>query len=259
MEEEKKEKNPLMFLEEDEMKKPEKQKITNEAIELNDLKILENDYFLIGIYGNGSAYLKASFFIEMKNSFKIKFVYKKSDSNKKILSAELYSFTLNNNINILLLITKTDMVKSNTQFILDYLKNKNVTYKNMIVFDCIKSKNFYSKIKENNCYYLKSSKFEQNLTSNSLILPLPNSIDSFSASFLTYCEFYDLPCLVLISVFNEYDLGLDSIKSFESGVNKLEFLTGKIDKEYFKKNGIEEQMIRSVFNEFNNVKKSYFS
>ena len=156
MEEEKKEKNPLMFLEEDEMKKPEKQKITNEAIELNDLKILENDYFLIGIYGNGSAYLKASFFIEMKNSFKIKFVYKKSDSNKKILSAELYSFTLNNNINILLLITKTDMIKSNTQFILDYLKNKNVTYKNMIVFDCIKSKNFYSKIKENNCYYLKS-------------------------------------------------------------------------------------------------------
>ena len=68
-----------------------------------------------------------------------------------------------------------------------------------------------------------------------------------------------MPCLVLISVFNEYDLGLDSIKSFESGVNKFEFLTGKIDKEYFKKNGIEDQMIRSVFNEFNNVKKSYFS
>ena len=135
MEEEKKEKNPLIFLEEDSMKKPEKQKITNEAIELNDLKLLENDYFLIGIYGNGSAYLKASFFIEMKNSFKIKFVYKKSDSNKKILAAELYSFTLNNNINILLLITKTDMTKSNTQFILDYLKNKNVTYKKMIFFD----------------------------------------------------------------------------------------------------------------------------
>ena len=256
-EEEKKEKNPLMFLEEESMKKPEKEKITNEVIELDEIKELDNDYFLIGIYGNGSAFLKATFFIEMKKSFKIKFMYKKSDSNKKLLAAELYSFSVNNT-KILLLITKNDMVKNNTQFILDYIKNKNIKFKNMIVFDCIKSKNFYSKIKENNCYYLKSLKFE-NLNSNSLILPLPNSINSFAASFLTYCEVFDLPCLVLISVFNEYDLGLDSIKSFESGINKFDFLNGKIDKEYFKKNEISENMIKSVFNEFNNVKKSYFS
>ena len=130
----------------------------SEIIELNELTTKENDYLIIGCYGNGSAFLKASFFKEIrdqKQSFKIKFINKEKNINKKkTLFAELYQITSNGK-NLLILLTKIGIKIENENYLLNYFKEKNITYKEIICFDSLTTNNFYSENKIDKCYYIK--------------------------------------------------------------------------------------------------------
>ena len=259
--EKEKEKNPDIFLDEDELEEKEDDLAKSEIIELNELATKENDYLIIGCYGNGSAFLKASFFKEIrdqKQSFKIKFMNKEKDLNKKkTLFAELYQITANGK-NLLILLTKIGIKIENENYLLNYFKEKNITYKEIICFDSLTTNNFYSENKIDKCYYIKNSK-EGNNESNCSKLPIPNNLSGFCANIFCKAEFENIPCIVFISVFGQYDIGFDSINIFENAVNKFDFLCGKVNKDYFSKNNIDENSVRSVFNEFNSNKKSYFS
>ena len=259
--EKEKETNPDIFLDEDDLKEKEDNLSKSESIELNEITIKENDYLIIGCYGNGSAFIKTVFFKEIKEqkqSFKIKFMSKGKDINKKkILFSELYQINSNGK-NILILLTKFGILIENEKYLLNYFKESNIKYKEIICFDSLTINNFYSEKKIEQCYYIKNSKEGKN-ESNCNKLPIPNTLSGFCADILCKSEFENIPCIVFISVFGQYDIGFDSISIFENAVNKYDFLCGKINKEYFEKNNIDRNIVKSVFNEFNSTKKSYFS
>ena len=88
---------------------------------------------------------------------------------------------------------------------------------------------------------------------------LPNDVTGFSAYILKYADFKDIPCIVFVSVFDQLDIGFDSIKTYEDSLVGFNFFNGKLDKEYYKKNKIDKSDLNLVYNEFNASKKSYFS
>ena len=88
---------------------------------------------------------------------------------------------------------------------------------------------------------------------------LPNDVTGFSAYILKYADFKDIPCIVIVSVFDQLDIGIDSIKTYEDSWVGFNFFNGKLDKEYYKKNKIDKSDLNLVYNEFKASKKSYFS
>ena len=259
------EEDPEIFLDKDELEREKKEDentdISNSHLELNDITNKKNNLLLIGTYGNGSALLKTCFYLEMKNqrnSFKTKFQYQGKDKkNKKILFAELYQIEVGKNEFNLILLTKSGFIGRNQKYIIKYLEDNQITYNAIISFDCLKMNNFYAEKKVQGVYYIHNDKYTLS-KGNSQPLRSPNDVTGFSAYLLKYADFKDIPCIIFVSVFEQYDIGFDSIKIYEDVINGFDCLKGKLDKEYFEKNKIDKDDIRLLYNEFNANKKSYF-
>lgn len=235
-----------------------------EAVEINPLESLENDYLLVGIYGNGSAFLKAALLKEIKSnnhSYKLKFMLKskKDQSRARKATAELYQFTHNNKTNIVLH-TKENFSDQGYSQVVEYLKSKNVKYSRVAVFDCNHLSELILTEQYDNLYSLKNS---IQLKSNQLIkpknLPAPNTVGGFSAYLITYHEVYDVPCVVYLSVTNLYEVCLESIRSYNGCGVTYPFLKEKLTEEYFKESQIGLVSIRSLFKEFNSFKNLVYS
>ena len=260
-----KEENPDIFLDEDELEREKKEDentdISNSHIELNDITNKKNNLLLIGTYGNGSALLKTCFYLEMKNQrncFKTKFQFQGKDKkSKKIIFAELYQIECGKNEFNLILLTKSGFVGRNQKYIIKYLEDNQITYNAIISFDCLKMNNFYAEKKLQGVYYIHNDKYTLS-KGNAQPLKLPNDVTGFSAYLLKYADFKDIPCIIFVSVFEQYDIGFDSIKIYEDVINGFDCLKGKLNKDYFEKNKIDKDDIRLLYNEFNANKKSYF-
>ena len=259
------EEDPEIFLDKDELEREKKEDentdISNSHLELNDITNKKNNLLLMGTYGNGSALLKTCFYLEMKNQrncFKTKFQYQGKDKkNKKILFAELYQIEVGTNEFNLILLTKSGFIGRNQKYIIKYLEDNQITYNAIISFDCLKMNNFYAEKKVQGVYYIHNDKYTLS-KGNSQPLRSPNDVTGFSAYLLKYADFKDIPCIIFVSVFEQYDIGFDSIKIYEDVINGFDCLKGKLDKEYFEKNKIDKDDIRLLYNEFNANKKSYF-
>ena len=259
------EENPDLFLDKEELEREKKEDenldISNSHIELNDITNKKNNLLLIGTYGNGSALLKTCFYLEMKNQrncFKTKFQFQGKDKkSKKILFAELYQIELGKNDYNLILLTKSGFVGRNQKYIIKYLEDNNITYNALISFDCLTMNNFYAEKKEQGVYYIHNNKYTLS-KGNALPLRQPNNVTGFSAYLLKYADFKDIPCIVFVSVFEQLDIGFDSIKIYQDGINAFECFKGKLEKEYYEKNNIDQSDLRLLYNEFNANKKSYF-
>ena len=259
------EEDPEIFLDKDELEREKKEDentdISNSHLELNDITNKKNNLLLIGTYGNGSALLKTCFYLEMKNQrncFKTKFQYQGKDKkNKKILFAELYQIEVGTNKFNLILLTKSGFIGRNQKYIIKYLEDNQITYNAIISFDCLKMNNFYAEKKVQGVYYIHNDKYTLS-KGNSQPLRSPNDVTGFSAYLLKYADFKDIPCIIFVSVFEQYDIGFDSIKIYEDVINGFDCLKGKLDKEYFEKDKIDKDDIRLLYNEFNANKKSYF-
>ena len=75
---------------------------------------------------------------------------------------------------------------------------------------------------------------------------LPNDVSGFSAYLLKYADFKDIPYIVFISVIEQFDIGLDIIKVYEDGLVGFNFFNGKLNKEYFNKNKIEQSDLKNA-------------
>lgn len=235
--------------------------IETDAVEMNPLENKDNDHLLVGIFGNGSGFLKSSLYIEMKNnnkSFKIKFMSKHSKNNTKAkkVCAELYQFT-NNNVNHLVLHTKQNLVSQNYKFIVDYLKNNGIVYKRVAVFDSVHKSDFFGEV---GVYCVKNS---MQLKSNQLIrcqnLPSPNTIQGFSAYLLTYNEVIDVPSVVYLMVSSHYDVCIDGLNLFNPTTISYVFLRNKLSEEYFNNNGITKSAVHLLLKEYNSSKNLVYT
>ena len=257
--------NPDIFLDKEELETEKKQDentdIANSHLELNEITNKKNNLLLVGTYGNGSALLKTCFYLEMKNqrnSFKTKFQYQGKDKkNKKVLVAELYQIETGKNEYNLILLTKSGFIGRNQKYIIKYLEDNQITYNAIISFDCLTMNNFYAEKKNKGVYYIHNSKY--NLSKgNCQPLRLPNDITGFSAYLLKYADFKDIPCIIFVSVFDNLDIGLESVRVYEDSINGFDCFKGKLEKDYCEKNKIDRNDLRLVYNEFNANKKSYF-
>jgi hypothetical protein len=238
--------------------------IQTEAVELNTLDNLENDYLLVGIYGNGSAFLKAALYKDMRatsNSFKTKFMIRphKDVSRAKKITAELYQFNYNNKTS-LVLHTKENFSDQSYTNILDYFKSKNIKYSRVAVFDANHKSDLIISDKFDVLYSLKNT---IQLKSNQLIkpqnFPAPNTIKGFAAYLITYHEVYDVPCVVYVCVTDLYEVCLESIRSFNGCAVTYPFFREKLNDDYFKTHQISSATIRSLFKEFNSFKNLVYS
>jgi hypothetical protein len=238
--------------------------IETEAIELNPMDSLDNDYLLVGIYGNGSAFLKAALYKDMRatnNSYKTKFMVKskKDDSRAKKVTAELYQFNYNNKAS-LVLHTKENFFDQSYNYLVEYLKGKNIKYSRVAVFDSNHKSELILTDQFDNLYSLKNS---IQLKSNQLIksknLPAPNTIRGFAAYLITYHEVYDVPCVVYVCVTDLYEICLESIRSFNGCTVTYPFFREKLNDEYFNTHQISAATIRSLFKEFNSFKNLVYS
>ena len=260
------EENPDIFLDKEELEREKKEEenadISNSYLELNDITNKKNNLLLIGTYGNGSALLKTCFYLEMKNQrncFKTKFQYQGKDKKgKKILVAELYQIEVGKDEYNLILLTKSGFIGKNQKYFIKYLEDNNITYNAIISFDCLTINNFYSEKKSEGIYYICNNKYTLS-KGNALPLMSPNDVTGFSAYLLKYADFKDIPCIVFVSVFKQLDIGFDSIKIYNDGINGFECFKGKLEKTYYEKNNIDQSDLRLIYNEFNANKKSYFT
>jgi hypothetical protein len=235
--------------------------IQTDAVELNDFDSKENDHFLIGIYGNGSGYLKSTLYLEMKSnnkSFKVKFMAKaaKDNTRAKKVCAEVYQFN-QNNVNNIVLHTKQNLTDQSYKYIFDYLTNKaGLTYKRVAVFDSVHSSDFFG---EPGIYCVKNSK---QMMSNQLIrvknLPPPNTIQGFSAYVLTFHEVIALPAVSYLSVSTLYEVCLESLGQFNETVVSYAFLRDKLSESYLTSKGITNSSIQLLLKEFNAFKNQVY-
>lgn len=260
------EENPDIFLDQEDLDREKNEEenldITNNYIEINDIENKVNSFLLIGTYGNGSALLKLSFYLEMKNqknSFKTKFYFQdKSQRNKKVFFAELYQLEINGTQNLILL-TKSGLVGKNYKFLLKYLEDNKISFQTIISFDAIWSHNFFFESQKMDVtFVIKNDKFNNKLD-NCPILKMPNTVTGFSAFVLKYADFMDIPCAVFVSVVSQKDIGIESVNVYENCLDNFNvFSKDKLKKEYFEKNNVDYSDLKLIFNEFNAAKKSYF-
>src|SRR5690348_10687633 len=98
--------------------------VSTEHLEMNAI-IKDNHYLMVGIYGQGSAFIKVALNDELKadsKSYKVKFLVassKEKNKPKKVV-AELHQFKHGNECN-LILYTKDDIRDQNYKYIIDYL------------------------------------------------------------------------------------------------------------------------------------------
>jgi hypothetical protein len=223
--------------------------IETEAVEVNPFDSKDNDYLLVGIYGNGSAFLKSSIFLEMKNksnSYKLKFMTKmgKDKTRAKNVSYEIFQFS-HNSVKNLVLHTKQNFTDQSYKYLLDYLKNNGITYKRVAIFDSTHVSSIIGLEQEvSNVYCLKNT---IQMRSNQLIrvrdLPSPNTVHNFAAYLMTYHEVIDLPCVVYLSVSSLYDVSLQTVKLYNDTTISYAFLRDKLTDTYLTQNQISNLSI----------------
>jgi hypothetical protein len=238
--------------------------IQTDAVELNALDNKDNDYLLVGIFGNGSGFLKSALYKDLRvksDSYKIKFLvgHHNDKTRPKKIVAEVHQFSANN-INHLVLHTKQNFCNQSFKFVIDYLKNNGISYKRVAIFDSMHHSYTFNLENKETVFSLKNTKQSQ---SNQLIkpksLPAPNTIGDFSAYLLTYHEFVDIPCVTYIAVTNHYEVCLDSVRLYEETSVTYPFFKEKLSQDYFTKNQISNQSIQSLFKEFNSFKNLVYS
>lgn len=258
--------NPLIFLDE---QKEKEDKAIEDSLEVSTsydeiihIDNKEYDYFLLGTYGNGSALLKKLFYFNLKNnqqSFLGKFMYQGQDKTKrKVICAELYQISIKGK-NVLFLLTKSTFSAVNRLFFFNFLKENNIKFKMCICFDSIARNNFVTSDEnlKNKCFFLKNKIFD---FKGKNYLVNPNPLYGDSAYFLRYCDFNDIPCLVLISVFSFYDIGFESTDVYNESLKEIDLFSELLDFEgIMKKNGSNRYEVADIFREFNANKKSYLS
>jgi hypothetical protein len=235
--------------------------IETNAIELNDFDNKENDHLLVGIFGNGSGFLKASLYLEMKEnnkSYKLKFMSKlgKDQTRAKKVCAEIYQFT-NNNVSHLVLHTKQNLNDQSYKFIIDYLKSNGITYKRVAVFDSVHSSDFFG---DAGLYCVKNSMQQR---SNQLIrvtdLPSPNTIQGFGAYLVTFHEVINVPAVAYLSVSSLYEVCLESVGLFSDTAVSYAFLREKLSSDYLTSKGVTTSSIQLLLKEFNSFKNLVYS
>lgn len=236
--------------------------IETDVVELNDLEKKDNDYLLVGTFGNGSGFLKSSLYADMKandKAYKFKFMCKlgKDRSRPKKVCAEVYQLTVDNNSH-LVMHTKQNLSDQSYKYIIDYFKNSGITYKRLAIFDSVHTSQVI------NCdagvFCLKNSK---QLQSNQLIkpkiLPPPNTIQGFAAYLLTYHEVADIPAVAYLAVSSLYEVCLESVLLFQDTAVTYAFLRDKLTSNYLSSKGITNSSIQLQFKEFNSFKNHVYS
>lgn len=227
--------------------------------EVSDNLEKDNDYLLVGIHGNGAAYLKSNLIVEMTNNHKFKYMAGKKDNNKPLKHvADLYQIKFKN-INHLVIVARDQLTDDSYKSIFDHIK-ETFTFKRAVTFESTHKSNFLTIIGEQYelLYCLKNNRQNQ---SNQLIrvpiLPSPNRIIGFSAYIMTKCEQLDIPCVSYFSINEHYEVSLLSIQPFTALEVTYEFFRGKLSEDYIKNNGIN--LSKSVFYAENSHRSDYFS
>lgn len=265
--------NTLTIDEESEEEKIEL--LLTENSEMNQITAKDNDYLLIGIYGNGSAYLKSSLFQEIirgNQTLKQKFFSRDKDSKdkkpKKTI-AELYQFEGKNNTNHLVLLTKENISNQNYNKILEIIKSL-TTFKRVVILDSIHKSGFLFTNSDKNNFQENSEHFKAEvfcmknsaqLNMNQLIkvenIPYPNTVSGLPGFIISYCEFNNIPCVCYLLVTDIYEVCLDSLKQFSKINVSYEFLREKLSEGYLKDNGITTQNLN--LKEYNSYKVNYYT
>lgn len=240
--------------------------IKTSVVEVNDLDSKENDYLLVGIHGNGSAFIKSALYLELKANkvLKAKFMVE-SEKNKlkpKRLVAELYQIrNETNTANNLLLITKDILDHRSFRFIADYLTSGiKISVKRAVVFDSCHVSDLVSFNEKNTLEGLYCLMNRPQVKSNQKvqaeIYPGPNAIADFGAYLMVHGEVKNLPCIVYVAVVNTYEIGLQSVKTFDRiGVNYA-FLRDKLSDLFLKENKIALSSL--PFKEYNSFKNNFY-
>ena len=116
-----------------------------DPVELNSFDTKDNENLLVGIYGNGYAFLKSSLLLEIKanKAFKIKFMSKNKENKQlaKKLICELYQIKDSSNNHHLVLLTKNYLDNYFYNEILDYINFElQLKYKQVIIAESVFNK-----------------------------------------------------------------------------------------------------------------------
>lgn len=236
--------------------------VDTQVIELNDFESKDNDYLLVGIFGNGSGYLKAALFDEIKGnhkSFKVKFMSRLKTSNQgKSIIAEVYQFKFKENYH-LVLHSKENLNQQSFKFIFDWL-NERLSFKRIVSLESVHCSKFVSN--ENNVspmvYCLKN---RIQLSSNQLIAapnyPSPNAIQELSAYLLVIGELKNIPCVVYVLLTDVYEVCLETVKLFDKVSVSYEFFKTKLSQENISRIG--KNILNIQFREFNTYQNLIYS
>ncbi len=115
-----------------------------DPVELSPFDSTDNESLLVGIYGNGFAFLKSSLLLELKanRAYKVKFMTKNKVHKQipKKLICELYQIN-NNGKNYLVLLTKSYFGNYFYNEVLEYInQNLALKYKDIVIADSVFSK-----------------------------------------------------------------------------------------------------------------------
>lgn len=249
-------KNPEIFLEEDDLKFDDINKVTCEELELNDITNKNNDYLLVGAYGNGAALLKTIYFSEMKTqkgAFKVKFFEKEKEIGKrKVMFAELYQIELLSK-QYLIILTKKNLSLECSKYLTDFLTNKEIKFNQILILDSINGKNFIPIKQQDEIFYMKNRVSKYNNPTLKKFTS-PNKLVGVSGYILTWADYKDIDCVVLISVFTETDIGVESVMIFREIVECYEFMKGRVEEKKIRSMG----SISMIYNEYNSNKNNYF-
>ena len=241
--------------------------IKTSVVEVNDLDSKDNDYLLVGIHGNGSAFIKSALHLELKANkvLKLKFMVE-SEKNKtkpKRLVAELYQIrNETNTANNLLLLTKDILDHRSFRFIAEYLiSGSNVSAKRAVVFDSchvsdlVSFNNEKSSLEGLYCL-MNKPQVKSNQKVQAEIYPGPNAIADFGAYLMVHGEVKNFPCIVYIAVINTYEIGLQSVRTYDRVGTIYPFLREKLSEGFLKENNITLNNL--PFKEYNTFKNNFY-
>lgn len=234
-------------------------------VEMNSFDSLENESLIVGLYGNGFAFVKSSLLtlIKANKAFKIKYMtrnVKNKHAAKKLL-AELYQITEGGATHLVLL-TKQYLDNYFYNQLVDHIRESlKLNYKSIIIAEGVFSSRLIAKTdKERENHINKSFQIRNSFFTGSSGLnnyPFPNKIRGFGAYLLAHAEFNKIPSILLISSQDEYRIDLKSISLFEGFSQGNSLFRDKLSETYLKSNQIN--LTQSVFAELDSNNKLIYT